>query len=151
MYIEKNKPLGAQLRDTSHCIKYFIDGSLNKSIKEKLTGIEGMTMEFLALHENEEVTASHYMKVANISKATVSQILTGMEKKGLIKMEPSKKDKRKKVISFTKKGREVSDSFDKAFIKINCQIEKGLTDKDKKELVRLLNKIKNNVSLKKKD
>ncbi|MFA6830539.1 MAG: MarR family transcriptional regulator [Bacilli bacterium] len=146
MILEKAKPLGAELRDTSNAVKHYIDLSLSTYLKYKLTGIEGMTMKFLFDRTDETITAKDIMKISGVSKATMSQTLAGLEKKKFIKTKPLKTDHRQKEIVLTSKGIEVNQDFCRAFAGINQQIEKDFSEEDKKGLRQYLIRIKNNVS-----
>ncbi len=140
------RSIGYTLRKTSNSIKNYIDQSLQQLIVERLTGIEGMTMGFIFHHKGEKITAGDIMLRSHVNKATTSQTLNGLVKKGYIEMNPDKNDKRVKLISLTKLGEEINKEFDEAFKKINAKIENGLQDEDKENLYRYLEIIEKNIS-----
>jgi DNA-binding MarR family transcriptional regulator len=143
---EKEKPLGAEIRCTDNLIKNYIDQTLQANLKESLTGIEGMTMAFIFRHQGEEITAKNIMARNHGSKAATSQTLNGLEKKGYIITEPSKNDRRKKVITLTAKGQNVNAEFKDIFRGITCQIKKGMTPEDEATIRRVLSLIRFNLS-----
>lgn len=149
LFMAETKPLGYEIRLTANQIKCYIDQKVTVGVGSNLTGIEGMTMGFLFHHKNEEVTCKRLMERDGASKATVSQTLKGLEKKGFIEMVHPKDDKRKKIISLTPKGQEIEREFDEIFKEINQNIESGLDEKEIETLRSLLMRIRENVSMEK--
>jgi DNA-binding MarR family transcriptional regulator len=146
---EENKeelPIGAEMRQTSSAVKNYIDIYLRDHLKEKLTGIEGMVLGYIFHHHDQLVTSKNISFSHHAAKATVSQTLTGLKNKGYIKMEPLEDDKRNKVITLTEKGEKVHAEFDELFLSINKRIEEGLKEEDKKEMRKLMKKIRDNLS-----
>jgi len=87
--MNEEKPLGAEIRQTNNLIKAYIDRTLESQLRERLTGIEGMTLGYIFRHQGEEIVAKDIMERSRTSKATTSQTLSGLEKKGYIQMQPS--------------------------------------------------------------
>jgi MarR family transcriptional repressor of mepA len=143
---EKEKPIGAEIRCTDNLIKTFIDQTLENKLKDDLTGIEGMTLGFIFRHQNEEITAKEVMARSRTSKATTSQTLNGLVKKGYLKMESSSKDKRKKIITLTPKGVEMENEFKEIFKEISLTVKKGITEEEEKEVRAILKKIQANIN-----
>jgi DNA-binding MarR family transcriptional regulator len=143
---EKEKPIGAEIRCTDNLIKTFIDQTLETRLKDDLTGIEGMTLGFIFRHQDEEITAKEVMSRSRTSKATTSQTLNGLVKKGYIKMKPSSSDKRKKTITLTPKGVEMENQFKEIFKEISATVKKGITPNEEKEIRLILKKIQANIS-----
>lgn len=142
--MQERRPIGAEIRLTSNVIKNFVDREMSKRFCLEVTGVECMTLALVFKSYPDEVVASDFMKRFGISKATVSQTLAGLTKKGFIKQRVSKTDRRVKHIGLTKKGLDVKLRFDESFKDINVAIEANLDEKEKEELYRLLDKIKGN-------
>jgi DNA-binding MarR family transcriptional regulator len=143
---EKEKPIGAEIRCTDNLIKTYIDQTLETKLKDDLTGIEGMTLGFIFRHQGEEITAKEVMARSRTSKATTSQTLHGLVKKGYIKMEPSLSDQRKKTITLTPKGVEMQSEFKEIFKEITATVKKGITPEEEKEIRLVLKKIQTNIN-----
>lgn len=144
--MNEEKPLGADIRQTSNLIKAFIDQTLQGRIKENLTGIEGMTLGYIFRHQGQEIVAKDVMARSKASKATTSQTLNGLVKKGCIKMVPSAGDKRKKIITLTEKGEELEREFKALFVEIGAKIKEDITPEEEKTIRAVLAKIRQNVS-----
>jgi DNA-binding MarR family transcriptional regulator len=145
--MNEEKPLGAEIRLTSNAVKSYIDATLESKLKDRLTGIEGLTMGYLFKHEGSVVTAKDIMEKSRSSKATTSQTLHGLEEKGYIKMVPSKDDKRVKAIELTEKGEEVHREFGEIFKDITVQVKKDITPEEEAMVRRVLKQIQANVGM----
>jgi DNA-binding MarR family transcriptional regulator len=62
---------------------------------------------FYILSRQEEVSIKHIADQLAISHSAVSQLITSLQARGLIKTTTSKEDGRKKCIAFTPKGRQL--------------------------------------------
>lgn len=145
--MENNVPVGALIHQTANYIDTFIDSYLNNSKDVFLTAMEGMTMRTI-YHKDGPLFAKDIMKSTHVSKATTSQTLNSLVRKGLIIMQTKENDKRSKIIYLTDKGKETIIKFDEAFAKITEATEKDFTVEEREILVRLLEKIRNNVTIK---
>jgi DNA-binding MarR family transcriptional regulator len=143
--MNEEKPLGAEIRQTNNLIKAYIDRTLESQLRERLTGIEGMTLGYIFRHQGEEIVAKDIMERSRTSKATTSQTLSGLEKKGYIQMQPSHSDKRKKVITLTDKGLQVEAEFKEIFIGISLKVKEGVTPEEEETVRNVLKKIRANV------
>jgi Transcriptional regulators len=143
--MNEEKPLGAEIRQTNNLIKAYIDRTLESQLRERLTGIEGMTLGYIFRHQGEEIVAKDIMERSRTSKATTSQTLSGLEKKGYIQMQPSRSDKRKKVITLTDKGLQVEAEFKEIFIGISLKVKEGVTPEEEETVRNVLKKIRANV------
>lgn len=66
--------------------------------------------QLVILHELsrfKSLSVSELSKLVSLSQGTVTQILARLDKRGLIKREKSKEDKRRSIISITQNGRQV--------------------------------------------
>ena len=62
---------------------------------------------FYILSEKGEVSIKEISDELNVSHSAISQLITGLQQKGLIKSVVSKKDARHKAITFTAKGQKL--------------------------------------------
>jgi DNA-binding MarR family transcriptional regulator len=144
-FMEENRPLGVEIRMTSNLVKNYIDQTLEKNLKEKLTGIEGMSLGYIFRHQGEEITAKEIRDRSHSSKATISQTLSGLEKKGYIEAVPSPSDKRKKIIVLTPLGQKVQKEFREIFKGITAQVKRGISPEEEENVREILKKIQANV------
>ena len=133
------------IRRTNRAISNYIERNLSEKLHLDLTGVEGLILSFIFRNQDKPLTAKNIMERFNVSKATTSQSLNGLEKKGSITMVSSKEDRRVKTILLTAKGKEENDLFRALFAQMNNEIEKNLTDEEKTLMHSLLSKIRENV------
>lgn len=145
--MNEEKPLGAEIRTTDNCIKNYIDQTLQNALQEQLTGIEGMTLGYIFRHQDQSITAKEVMARSKVAKATISQTLNGLVKKGYLSMVPSPADKRKKIIALTPRGVAVENEFKAIFTEITQQVKKGVTPEEEATLRSVLAKIRANVGI----
>lgn len=140
-----DKPIGNQIRVTYNTIDSYINNYLASHLVERLYGFEGMTLCYLSENPNSIITSSIVAKRFNVSKATASQTIHRLEKKGYIKIKPLKEDKRVYQLILTKKGEQRNLDFDTCFKEITRNIEKDFTEEERKTLTSLLEKVLQNI------
>lgn len=141
--MENKDEIGASIRRTHHDIKVFVDRYVNAHLPNHLTGIEGLIVGYIFHHTN--VVAGDIMESFHLQKATISQALTNLEKKDVIRMAIDKKDKRKKIITLTKKGEDAHKEFEALYISLIPTIEQGINEEDKATFLRVCEQIRKNV------
>ena len=96
----------------------------------------------MALWEIKEASILQLQKMTKIDSGSLTLILKKLESKKYIKIKSASDDKRKKIVSLTKKGFELKEKAinipSSMFCKINNLSEKEVTD-----LVKILDKINN--------
>jgi DNA-binding MarR family transcriptional regulator len=142
---QEPRPIGMEIRRTNRAISNYIERNLSEKLHLDLTGVEGLILSFIFRNQDKALTAKNIMERFNVSKATTSQSLNGLEKKGSIVMVSSKEDRRVKTILLTAKGKEENDLFRALFAEMNGEIEKHLTEEEKLTLRSILSRIRENV------
>jgi DNA-binding MarR family transcriptional regulator len=82
------------------------------------------------------------------SKCAVSRVVDNLEKAGLVIREQVSNDRREKRISITEKGIEYIDATMHQRREISKHIMEGITEKEIKDLISTLKKIRKNIQLK---
>lgn len=86
------------------------------------------------------VTVSSLSRSTRNSMPAVSQILSGMEEKGIVERVPAKADRRKVYIRLTKQGEETVEEVGRTFFRFLDQVAERIGEEDLEELIRLLRK-----------
>jgi DNA-binding MarR family transcriptional regulator len=90
---------------------------------------------------NADQTTHHAMHEAlAVSKAAVSQMLGGLEKRGYIRREIDRDNRRKIIITLTEKGETAVDKAEKNMDLLMSRIIKQFGEKNSRDFVRLLNR-----------
>jgi len=143
-------PIALQIKNTSQCIRKYIDDFISKNLKLEITGVEGMALgRILAYkkhHPDNYVTASEVMKIMHINKSATSKLLNNLENKGYITISKSVVDGRVKPIEMTTKSLQIKDKFEECFREIDRKISSCFTDEEASELQALLERIQTNLN-----
>ena len=103
------------------------------SIFRKTTKLSQLTFpQTIALYiiPDQGIEMSVLSKKIGIDLSTLSRLVNGLEKRGFVKRETSKKDKRIIEVLLKKEGILIREKLDKSFDLIGSFIEKKLNDKN---------------------
>ncbi|NME83826.1 MarR family transcriptional regulator [Clostridium sp. SM-530-WT-3G] len=117
----------------------------NKISSIDLTRTQCSVLGYLNRNRDKEINPCHIEKEFNLKKPTVTGILKRLEEKGFVLIEQSKTDKRYKHIKLTSKNDEVDKIMRKNLIECEKVLYEGLSEDDKKELYRILEKMMDNL------
>lgn len=136
----------ADIRHTQMVLSNYVEGMVNEYLPKDVTPIEGLIIGFLLRHPDMVVTAKEVMDSIHVGKATVSKLLSSLEKKDYLSMESSSSDKRVKIILLTDKGLYVKDNISEAFKVIDKRVGEGFSEDEKKTLSSYLKRLRDNVT-----
>jgi len=140
----KTFPLGVEIKSTAKSIHHLVDQILAPKLRKELTGVEGMVMIYLFGHTDRELGPQDIISFFQINKSSTSELLTNLEKKGLIVLSKSDADKRRKIIDLTSAGEEMRNRFERDIIDVNLEIEKGFSEEELTQLRGFLQRIRTN-------
>ena len=128
-------------------IKQLQDRVFNKILKEEgiyeFNGQQGRIL--FSLWKDEKLSLIELSKRTSLAKTTLSTMIDRMRKNGLVIVEESKEDKRILVIYLSDKTLALEDKINNATKRIIDIFYKDFSEKEAKELDRLLIKIKENL------
>ena len=128
-------------------IKQLQDRVFNKILKEEgiyeFNGQQGRIL--FSLWKDEKLSLIELSKRTSLAKTTLSTMIDRMRKNGLVIVEESKEDKRNLVIYLSDKTLAMEDKINNATKRITDIFYKDFSEKEAKELDRLLIKIKENL------
>lgn len=111
-----------------------------------VTGVQCDFIIFIAEKgKNGNVYAKDIENKFNIRRATIAEILSLMEKNGLIERKAVCTDARLKKIVLTNKSLEIKNSIDEEVKKVEKNLKKDLTEEELKEFRRVLQKMSKNL------
>ena len=121
----------------------FCDGNSDRKLNDSVRG-ENMVMILISKNGG-SIYPKDIEKAMGISSARVAKIFNNLEAKNLIMRETDKKDKRKTLVSLTENGNKyVKLEKQKMNFAITTMFEL-LGNRDSEDLVRILEKIENNL------
>lgn len=128
-------------------IKQLQDRVFNKILKEEgiyeFNGQQGRIL--FSLWKDEKLSLIELSKRTSLAKTTLSTMIDRMRKNGLVIVEESKEDKRNLVIYLSDKTLALEDKINNATKRITDIFYKDFSEKEAKELDRLLIRIKENL------
>ena len=128
-------------------IKQLQDRVFNRILKEEgiyeFNGQQGRIL--FSLWKDEKMSLIELSKRTSLAKTTLSTMIDRMRKNGLVIVEESKEDKRNLVIYLSDKTLALEDKINNATKRITDIFYKDFSEKEAKELDRLLIKIKENL------
>ena len=102
-----------------------------------LTASQGRIMGFLA-HQDQPPCSRDIEEEFNLSHPTVSGLLSRLEKKDFIQLQPDETDRRCKRIYLLPKGREFTERIHRTILETETQMVQGFTEAEVEQFCTLL-------------
>jgi len=137
---EHKYPYHFYLRNSVYKIMMYVDSNL---MQYNITNQQARVVGFIGEKQDEGVTVNQkdIESYLDVTGASVSNLLRGLEKKGFIERIRSPSDDRAKEISLTLKGRELIATFNSIFSEAENKIVQEMTEEQKKLFLELLKKV----------
>ena len=136
----QNKRLSFELHRSSRLVKRHMDNDASKRYVEKMTGTHGWAIGFFYHNRDRDVFQKDFEQEFNIRRSTASNILSLIEKNGLIKRESVPYDARLKKITLTQKAIDVQGVVDKAFENLEGTMRQGISEEELEVFFRVIDK-----------
>lgn len=133
--------IGYQLRKSSRTMAALLNAQLSK---EKIT--IGMWYFLRVLWERDGVIQRELTDQVGFMQPTTVAALRGMQRRGLIRMEPDQTDRRKIRIFLTKEGRRLKSRLLPRVAHINDIVLSGITPQEHAHFLQTLTKIQKNAA-----
>lgn len=112
-----------------------------------ITGMQRWAMGYLKEHLNENIYQKDIEREFKVSRATASNMLQVMERKGLIKRETVSHDARLKKISLTPKAKNMAQKAEEDVQEMEKQILAGFDEEQIAQLKSYLSQILENIGV----
>lgn len=138
-----------EIRDAISLISK-IREKVNKLIVEEMSqrGIEGIVTShgdiIYALYNKEKMTMAEIADKIGKDKSTVTALIDKLIKLGYVSKERDTRDSRVTYVALTHAGKELKPKFEAISKSVLNVFYLGISEKDKEELIRILNKINSN-------
>lgn len=142
MYTRK---LSFELHRSSRLVKRYMDNDASKMYVDKMTGTHGWAIGFFFHNRDKDIFQKDFEQEFNIRRSTASNILSLIEKNGLIKRENVPYDARLKKITLTQKALDVQSVVDDAFERLEDKLRKDISEEDLQVFFRVIDKINSNL------
>lgn len=142
------------MSDTLHYLLMANHLSVQKQLFTKLKGTDltlGQPKILEYLKEHDGAVQKEIASACHIEPASLTSILSGMEKKGLILREMRDDNRRYLYVYMTEKGREAMRAVDTVFQEIELDALEGFSEEEKEKLLLFLTRIHTNFKDRKRD
>ena len=140
-----SRKLGIEIHIADLLLKRAGDSCEEVANEKQLTGTHGYILGYLAHHEDTPVYQKDIEQHFGIRRSSASNVLTLMEKNGLIRRMTVDEDARLKRIVMTPKGVAVHTDTVNAFERISARALEGVDPKDLEVFYNVLNLIQHNL------
>ncbi|MBQ4443196.1 MAG: MarR family transcriptional regulator [Clostridia bacterium] len=140
-----SRKLGLEIHIADLLIKRAGDRTKEIRNEKQLTGTHGYILGYLAKHQDAPVYQKDIEQHFGIRRSSASNVLTLMEKNGLVERHSVKEDARLKRIVMTEKGEALHRDTVSAFERIAAQAVEGVDEKDLEVFYNVLNAIQRNL------
>jgi DNA-binding MarR family transcriptional regulator len=135
-------PYSELLRSITLKTKFKADEKINKL---GLNSQQGRMIGYIYEHQDSGIIQKDLACAFQITEASITSMLKGLEKKGYIERKIPKENERQKHIYVLPKGITLIEEFNKSFDEVEENITKALSEKEKKIFMELLIKVNNNI------
>lgn len=140
--IDKND-IGRYIHMLSRQVKRKIDVAVSRY---NVTAVQCSFIKFIFdKNKTGNVYAKDIESRFNMRRATVAEILSLMEKNGLIERKSLREDARLKEIILTNKSLEIKNSIEKEIKKVEQEIKRGITEEELQNFTTILEKMLKNI------
>ena len=140
-----SRKLSFELHRSSRLVKRYMDNDASKMYVEKMTGTHGWAIGFFFHNKDKDIFQKDFEQEFNIRRSTASNILSLIERNGLIKRESVPYDARLKKITLTQKALDVQSVVDNAFENLEETLRQDITEEELQVFFRVIDKINNNL------
>lgn len=112
-----------------------------------LTGMQRWTIDFLKEHEGQTIYQRDIETEFKVSRATASNMLSVMERKGLIERRPVEHDARLKQLVLTERGRALMEQAERDMQQMEAALLAGLSEEEIRTLKETLDMLLKNLGV----
>lgn len=147
MQPKDKRKIGFQIKSINNLIRRNLSVRFAEAGLDEISGMQGPMLGYIRdRSEQQDVFQRDLEKEFNIRRSTATVMLQNLEQKGYIVREAVAQDARLKRIVLTDKAVEVDMAIRKQIDAFNEELEAGITEEERTELFRILDKIIENLS-----
>lgn len=138
------KDFATEVKVLANLLKRRLDNAVSNVTTDNITGVQVLIMGFLS-ESSFDVYQKDIEKQFNIRRSTVTNILHGMEKQGIIIRQNVDNDARLKKIVLTPKGNDILSVLNDEVAKTQQLLIKGISDEELEIYFSVIKKMKENL------
>lgn len=145
--MNRNETIGLKLRLIHNQIHKIMEAKRRANEGEGLTSMQRWTLGFLKDHEGEDIYQRDIEAEFSVSRATASNMLQLMERKGLIGRVAVEHDARLKKVVLTERASRMMDQAHLDIKNMEARLTQGMTEEDIRQLQTYLNLMMQNLGV----
>lgn len=139
--------IGFQVNELSRMIKRSLDEHISELHIEEVTGVQGGIIGYIYRQSQEnDVFQRDIEKAFHIRRSTVAEVLSLMEKKGLLIRESVDHDARLKKLVLTPRAIQIQAQIAIQIQEVEKELSRGLSSGEMMLFLEILDKMKRNLS-----
>lgn len=139
--------IGFQLKFINNLIRRRMDVRFSEQGLGELSGMQGPMVGYIYDNcKKQDIFQKDIEKVFNIRRSTATVMLQNLELKGFITRQAVEHDARLKKIMVTEKAEQYSLRIREQIDEFHEELEQGITEEEKEEFSRILDKIRDNLT-----
>ena len=146
MSMGKEDSIGYRMRLIHNCIHNHMEAKRHAN-KDDVTGMQRWILIYLKKQGEKEIYQKDIEQEFRVSRATASNMLQLMERKGLITRETASCDARQKKLMLTPEARKLLDRAEQDIYEMEARIQDGFSEEEKKKLREYLDRIMKNIGV----
>ena len=111
-----------------------------------ITAVQALTLLYILQNAEEGVSVTSLHLASGHSKATVSRLVKRLWEKGYVSLEPSREDRRQRLLYGTREGRQLRAFLEQSISRSEERLYRGFSAGELEELDRLQKKMLLNLS-----
>lgn len=140
-----NRKIGFEIHRSSRLVKRYLDKDATKTYVDRMTGTHGWVIGYFYHNRHRDMFQKDFEQEFNIRRSTASNILSLIEKNGLIIRESVPYDARLKKITLTQKAIDIQHIIENTFDKLEENMKKGISDEELEIFFKVIDKINENI------
>ena len=148
--MDRRETLGYRIRLIQNEIHRHMEakrGENETRSEDDLTGMQCWLVGYLKGHEGEEIYQRDIERAFSVSRATASNMLSVMERKGLIERLPVEHDARLKKLVLTKRARTLLTRAEQDVREMEALLTAGMEEQEIRHLMQLLDRVLANLGV----
>lgn len=142
----KEDSIGYRMRLIHNCIHKHMEAKRHAN-EDDVTGMQRWILIYLKKQGEKEIYQKDIEQEFRVSRATASNMLQLMERKGLITRETASCDARQKKLMLTPEARKLLDRAEQDIYEMEARIQDGFSEEEKKKLREYLDRIMKNIGV----
>ena len=142
----KEDSIGYRMRLIHNWIHKHMEAK-RRANEDDVTGMQRWILIYLKKQGEKEIYQKDIEQEFRVSRATASNMLQLMERKGLITRETASCDARQKKLMLTPEARKLLDRAEQDIYEMEARIQDGFSEEEKKKLREYLDRIMKNIGV----